>query len=143
MTGTLGTDKYGPEGWDIVIETLEVAGLRFHIDNVTQWVDAVSKSERKTLPYGLELSPEPENPHDPNAIRIIGCAMVKPMFGKAEMQRWHIGYVDAEHAEIINRDYLGKTPLAAILNEIYIDDENIIEVEFDIACDPSGTYRRK
>jgi hypothetical protein len=50
---------------------------------------AAREAEAKGLIYGVELEHRPDNPHDPNAIAVIGIAERKGWF-KRTVDRWHI-----------------------------------------------------
>lgn len=70
----------------------------------------------------IEVEREPENPHDTNAIRV---------FGVIESRRLPLGYVPAETAARIAREYPPAMPLAARLSRIR-DDARLIGIDIDV-----------
>ena len=84
-----------------------------------QFAQAARRAEAKGLVYGVELEHRPDNPHDANAIAVIGVAERSGWF-RRRVDRWHIGYLDREIAAEIVGDLVSKrTPVAAELYSIY------------------------
>ena len=99
---------------------------------------AVRTAEQKGWHYGVRLEPEPSNPHDPNAIKVIGHALVMPPSGAAAERSWHIGYVPREIAEELVEDLFSKNhPCAAELYGVYVDHD-FIRIEFFVLV-PKGS----
>lgn len=138
MGRKFGTERYRPRG-DWVQTTLAqpVVGIPHRRRQASAFASAVARAEAKGWPYGVTVEPEPTNPHDPNAIRVIGMATVKPWFRAPRERHWHIGYVAREMAEEIQRDLLAKgVPIEAELYSIY-RDRNFLEVKV-ILLAPKG-----
>lgn len=116
-----GANKYRPEGqWVQNTPLLEVAGIRHHKSAALAFANAVESAERAKRQYGLRLEPEPHNPRDHNAIRVLGHAYVKPLFGPSREQTWHVGYVDHQTAAELGEDLISiNHPYAAELSFIY------------------------
>jgi hypothetical protein len=77
-----------PEGMSIFFADEEVAGVQHRLSNVRAFASGRH--------HALRLEREPNNPHDPNAIKVIGIYK-----GWFFTHRVHIGYVPAEIAEEI------------------------------------------
>lgn len=108
-----------PDGFQIFEERLEVAGISHRKADAVAFV-------RRGKDIWLELSPEPNNPYDRNAIRVIGCA--KGFFGT---KRYFIGYVPAKVASaIVHHDYVRK--IQPRLLKTWIGDTGYVEVLFQI-----------
>ena len=76
-----------PEGMRILFDT-EVAGIQHRLENA-----AIFAGGRN---HELRLEPEPRNPHDPNAIKVIGVYA-----GWFFTHAVHFGYVPADEAQTI------------------------------------------
>ena len=83
--------------------------------------------------YGLLLELEPDNPHDPNAIKVLG---------KALGQSWHIGYLDRATAAEINRDLVAAgIPIAAELYDLTVEEIGETEVRLTVLAPPGHSLR--
>lgn len=124
-----------PGDWVQTTMMVRLAGGNHRISNVLAFTNAVIRTEKSGQEYGLTLRPEPSNPHDRNAIAVYGVALG---------EKWHIGYLDVDTAEEINRDLLGKNiPIAAELYEIWIGDNDGIDVKLIVLAPPgNGTKAR-
>jgi len=76
-------------------------------------------------PY-LEFEQEPQNPHDPNAIKVMGKA--KGLFGT---KAYFLGYVPAELAkQIIEGGYYNR--VSPRIRYLRISAEGWLDLEFDL-----------
>jgi hypothetical protein len=107
-----------PEGFQIFEERLEVAGI-------SHWKqDAAAFVRGKHL--WLELERDAANPHDKNAIRVIGCSK-----GLFSTKRYFIGYVPAHVAEaIVEGRYFER--VRPKLLKTWLGDTGYVEVLFQI-----------
>lgn len=88
MGRKFGTDRHRPPGeWVQATMTEEVAGIVHRKGACRSWASAVARAESAKLPYGIDLEPEPSNPHDANAIRVIGHATTRGFFGGLKQHR--------------------------------------------------------
>jgi len=116
-----------PDGFQIFEERLEVAGI------VHRRADAAAFVSRGKDIW-LELSPEPNNAHDRNAIRVIGCA--KGFFGT---KRYFLGYVPAPVASAIAQgDYVRR--IQPRLLKAWIGDTGYVEILFQILGPKGDRY---
>lgn len=98
-TRAFGKDRHRPSGeWIQTTPLLAVAGSHFRREDVQAYAKAVLAAEKKQLHYGLEVVRDGDNPHDRNAVKVIGRVTVKSLFREPKTQRWHIGYVPADIA---------------------------------------------
>ena len=117
---------------------LDVMGVQHRKADALAFARATQTAEQKGWAYGVRLQPEPSNPHDSNAIKVIGHAMVKRFFADPAERSWHIGYVPRETAEEVNEDLISKNhPYAAELYGIYLG-KDFIDIEFFILV-PKGS----
>lgn len=129
-TGRFGKDRYQPEGqWVQTTIMLKVAGVQHRKDNAGEFARAVHVAEASGARYGLSLSPEPGNPHDPNAIKV---------FGVVGSKSWHIGYLDRDTAAEVTQDLISKgVPIAAELYEVWVGEEGYVDFKMLVLA-PSG-----
>lgn len=109
-----------PEGMSLFFADEEVAGVQHRLPNLRAFA--------KGRNHALRLEREPNNRHDPNAIKVIG--IYKGLFFT---HRVHIGYVPAEIAEEIAEQNLFSQILPLLKNIWwggYVRD--FIVVRFDI-----------
>jgi hypothetical protein len=77
-----------PDGYGYFDKYSPVAGCNHYREDAAAFVASGSRQ--------IELDREPDNPHDGNAIRVLGCTK-----GILFTKRRHIGCIRAETAEII------------------------------------------
>ena len=123
--GRFGQDKYQPKGdWAYATGMLEVAGAFFRKENVLKFAKAVFESESSNNKYGIKLVSDPLNPHDENAIKIMGYAERKGFLGSLNQQHWHIGFVNRDTAKYLTEKFVSRgVEINAELNSLYFDDD--------------------
>lgn len=116
-----GVDRHRPAGqWVQNTPLLEVAAVQNRKAAALAFARAAENAERRQWPYGLRFALEPTNQEDPNAIKVIGFAMAKPMFGATKEHVFDIGYIDRETAAEVHEDLVAvEHPFAAELSFIY------------------------
>lgn len=136
-----GTDRHSPPGeWVGASMAEKVAGIVHRKGAVRSWASAVARAEIAKLPYGIDLEPEPRNPHDRNAIRVVGHATTRGFFGGLKQQRQFIGYLPAWLAQEINEDLIAQgLPVAGELYSIYRDGD-YIDVNIIVLGPPGHSY---
>jgi len=92
---------------------LGIAGIKHRINEVTDFLTAAFSAEESSSPYGILLEPEPSNPHDPNAIKVMGW-IEKPT------NPIQLGYLYREDIAQIAKEFPPGTPLAAALWRVYM-----------------------
>ena len=124
--GRFAENKHRDEGdWSYATGMLEVVGTFYREQNFISFANAAAAAEKNNNLYGLRLVPEPNNHVDKNAIKVIGFIKKKGLFGGLLKRNWHIGYVDAITAKVINKNYLShNVNIIAELNSIYSDGRN-------------------
>jgi hypothetical protein len=136
------TDRHQPTGtWVKATARVKVAGIHHRKRDVGIWVQAARLAERDGRYYGIELLPEPANPHDPNAIKVVGLA---DLDGKR--LAWHIGYLPRYVAKDISTDLLAcDVPIAGELWSIYEGTDNFVDVNVIVLAPPghSESARRR
>lgn len=104
-----GRHRHRPLGkWVQATTAIDVVGTEHRLRNARRFAAAVAKAERREQPYGARLKLEPDNPHDRNAIAVLGWVRVKPFLRSARIAEWHIGYLPRDlaatlHAEMISQ----------------------------------------
>ena len=115
----------------------EVWGVHHRKENARAFCHAVKAAEKAGREYGIALAPQPDNPHDPNAIGVLGQCMVKLWFRAPQLREWHIGYVQRDLAKELNNEFLSKDiTIASELYEIF-EQGDFFEIKF-IVLAPSG-----
>lgn len=107
-----------PDGFQILEERLEVAGVSFQKEDAAAFASATGG--------WLELERDLGNKHDRNAIKVIGCN--KGFFGT---KRRFIGYVPKEVSQaIVEGGYLGQ--IRPRLLKTYVGDRGFVEILFQV-----------
>lgn len=116
-----GQDRHQPDGvWVQATHLTEVVGIQYRKKAGLEFCDAVKASEKKGAPYGLMLERQPNNPHDANAIAVIGVATVFPWIGKPKQKEWHIGFVPKEIAADVVPHLIDQSiPVGVEMHSIY------------------------
>lgn len=102
---------------------VEVAGLHIRRADAMLYVAGAVEADEAGEPHGLNLEREPDNPHDPNAIRVIGW------WGSS---RTFLGYVPKEYAECYARIADSGGRILAVPKRAYQGHDDFIEVRFVI-----------
>lgn len=103
-------------GVQIYAERLAVAGIARRKSAAIRFV--------KGSEHRLELEPEPSNPHDRNAVRVVGCSR-----GLFRHRRTFLGYVPRGAARIVAE---GAFEVEPRLLKTYLGDKGFVEVEFQL-----------
>jgi hypothetical protein len=111
-------DQPIPSGYRLFADRLEVVGITHHRTDAEKFI----RSKRKWL----ELHREPENPHDPNAIAVLGCT--QGLFG---VHRRPLGHVPRETAKAM-LDAKADGIIRPRLLKTYIGDSGFLEILFQI-----------
>jgi hypothetical protein len=107
-----------PKGYWIFSADEEVAGIHFRKDHALRFAHASDQQ--------LMAEREPNNPHDPNAIKIVGW------FLEGEtIEQVHLGYVPAELAASIVEAGLDRDCQARLKN-IWVSDTDFVIIRFDV-----------
>ncbi len=116
-------DYDAPPDTEIFEYEVDVSGVRDRVGPVVAFI--------RGKKHRIEWEREPQNPHDQNAIKIIG--VTKSLFGS---KRRHVGYVPAEiAAKIAAGRWLGE--LTPRLRYMQISEGGYGRITFDIVG-PSG-----
>jgi hypothetical protein len=109
-----------PDGMRILFGDEEVAVISYHIANARAFAEGAAQA--------LALEPEPNNPHDPNAIKVMSIYTRQLL-----EHRVHIGYVCEDVAGMLAKGAWNQTILPRLGNIWwggYVRD--YIVVRFDI-----------
>lgn len=138
-----GQHRYRPEGdWVQTTYLEKVAGVQFQKSAALSFCKAVRRAEGEDDPYGILLEPDPTNPHDRFAIRVIGFANVSGWLGK-KVKTWHVGYVESETAKEIHEDILSVgVEISAELHSIYQSEAGFVDINYLILA-PKGYSVKK
>lgn len=105
-----------PKGFQIADSRLSVSGIHYRKDDALRF----SRGAGQTL----ELEREASNPHDPNAVKVIGVSLGARNF---------IGYIPKDTAEQIVGGGLFEI-VRPRLDRIYVSGNGFIDVQFQIIC---------
>lgn len=131
-----------PDGkWVQTTLAESVVGVHHRKADAVAFARAVRKSEAKGLQYGVQLEHRPDNPHDANAIAVIGVAEQKGWFGRSVGQ-WHIGYLDADLAAEIVSDLVSRgIPVASQLYSIYEGKDGFLDFKVIVLAPPGNSTK--
>lgn len=104
-------DTPRPRGAWKIWARASVAGTRHHATAVERFLARCRHAEPTRV--GLDLQPDPDNPHDPNAIRV---------YGYVDGARFHLGYVPAKLAAELAAQAPSDMPILAHLRRVFRGD---------------------
>lgn len=115
-------DRRRPPGaWRQFQMADRVIGMRHRRMDAVTFLNGMVSAEEAKQDWGIELEREPENPRDPNAIKVIGrwTETKKRWFRAPEtaVRRLHIGYVDGDMAAAL-AEFGPSLPIAAEVYEV-------------------------
>ncbi len=118
-----------------------VVGVHHRKSDAAAFARAAHECERKGLIYGVELEHRPDNPHDKNAIAVIGVAEQKGWL-RRKSRKWHIGYLDrGTAAEIVNDLVLKSVSVAAELYAIYEGNDGFLDFKVIVLAPPGHSTK--
>jgi hypothetical protein len=140
-----GRDQQRPPGdWSRASGYLEAVGVHHRLTAARQFASAVRDAERQKRLYGVLLRPEPSNPHDKNAIQLIGYCEVPRIFGSPIHKEWHIGYVDRDTAAELNSSFVSKdVKIAGELYGIYVGRDGFIDINYFALAESEAVRKAK
>jgi hypothetical protein len=97
--------------WRISLQQVKVAGVHYRADAVRRFareIDAAVSRGNEDFHFEIRLEREPDNPHDHNAIRVIGVTESRP-------EGVHLGYLPRE----IAKQLVGVDPIGAAATRYY------------------------
>lgn len=113
-------DTPRPRGaWKVWART-SVAGIRHHATAVKRFLARCRHAEPTRV--GLDLQPDAENPHDPNAIRV---------YGYVDGTRFHLGYLPAQLAGELAAQAPPDMPISAHLQRVFRGD-HVTDIVFHV-----------
>jgi hypothetical protein len=114
--------------WKRSSELLSAKGIQYRRSDALKFAKLALVSHKEYRPFGLLIDPEPSNPDDENALKVMGWCGNKTI---------HIGYVDRVEASRQSERYPGAR-LAAEFYSLYLSASDFIDVRFFL-CVPDGT----
>jgi hypothetical protein len=137
-------DRHMPEGkWVQTMLAENIVGVHHRKADATTFARAARRAEAKGLQYGVPLEHRPDNPHDANAIAVIGVAEQKGWFTR-RIGHWHIGYLDRDVAAEIINDLVSKgIAVAAELYSIYEGDDGFLDFKVIVLAQPGYSTKAR
>ena len=102
------------KGYQLLIKRLQVAGIQYRLENAFAFYHSGSEE--------LELIPDPENPHDKHAIKIVGIHQDNKFF---------LGFLPKDAALLLSKTGLINCAYAR-LAEISVNGKHTIDIKFSI-----------
>lgn len=135
-------DRHRPAGdWTNFTNMVSVVGVQHRRDSAAAFASAARKAERSGLIYGVNLQFEPNNPHDPNALAVIGAADRKRLFGGIQAQEWKIGYLPREvAAEVCDQLIRPGLSVGIELYSIYEGREGFVDFKIIVLAPPGHSH---
>lgn len=110
--------------WRRITPLLTVQGVQFRRAEAIAFAKTALKLHAQRGQFGLLIEPEPENPHDTNALRIVG-------WGRGVSR--HIGYVEAPEASRVAVRHPGAM-LAAEFYSLYLSAGGYIDIRYFLSA---------
>ena len=145
MPRKFGQDRHKPPGeWVQTTMVEDVVGIPYRRGAARAFAKAVAKAERVGLAYGLRLEPEPENPVDPRRpLKWSGSPERRRWFSGAQIQQWHVGYLDAELAAELHEHLLSQgVEIAGELYSVYVAGR-YIDIKLIVLAPPGHSHRAR
>lgn len=136
-SGQICQARHKPAGtWVAATLVTEVVGLHHRRNEAEAFVKEAHRADQKGTKYGVRLEPEPGNPHDKNAVKVLGEV--------SDRGEWHIGYLSRDVAADLSRDLLASdTPIAGELYKIYVSTNGFIEVKVIVLAPPGNSEKAR
>ncbi|WP_029583561.1 HIRAN domain-containing protein [Bradyrhizobium sp. URHD0069] len=133
-----------PDGkWVQTTLAESIVGVHHRKANAIAFARAARRAEVKGLVYGVQLEHRPDNPHDTNAIAVIGVAEQKGWFSRS-IGQWHIGYLDRDVAAEITSDLVSKgIAVAAELYSIYEGKDGFLDFKVIVLAPPGNSTKAR
>jgi hypothetical protein len=137
-----GTDRHRPQGdWVGFTNATSIVGVSMRRKEAAAFADAVSEAERHRLIYGVNLQYEPNNPHDPNALAVIGTAECRGFFGGSKTREWKIGYLPREiAAEVVGELIKPGLPVGIELFSVYRGSGGYVDFKVIVLGPPGHSH---
>ena len=110
--------------WKRITPLLAVQGVHYRRESALSFARTVLRNHPLGRAFGLIIEPEPHNPIDPNALKVIGWGA---------NTRNHIGYVEAIEAADANQRFPG-VQLAAEFYSVYIGTDGFIDIRYFLSA---------
>jgi len=114
------------EGWKNYNGSFEVAGVHHRRNDAVDFIRGAIEADNNGWENGVELVRDRNNPHDPNAIKVVGSYQKKAGFFGRKLKNIEqfIGYVPAGiAAELSDR------PVQARLISGHISDNGVVYIK--------------
>jgi hypothetical protein len=111
-----------PSGWKTAESEIDVAGIQYRRAEAEAFVRGHDQA--------IRLEPEPKNPRDRNAIKVIGVYAKRAGGAKQET---HIGYIPSEMAATLHDAGL-TARVRGQLQNVYEGDNGYLGVRLDLLC---------
>ena len=107
-----------PEGaWRQLPPMFEIAGIHYRIADAERFVRAAKRCEEKGWSYWLDVVREPDNPHDSNAIAVMGVWTHRTqLLRRMKAESVQLGYIPREMAAEVPRT----VPIAIEPSDFYM-----------------------
>ena len=106
-----------------------VAGIAHRRDAALRFARAAMKCEKANRHYGVVGLRDLDNPHDSNAIRVIGQWVERGWFGGEKTRHVHVGYVPADVAATIVEAYGTARNPDFSLYSVYLGDDGFVDIK--------------
>lgn len=113
----------------LVSTAFDVEGIGYRREAAQRFARAAMKCEAANRYYGVVATREPNNPHDTNAIMVIGNWVQRGWFGGEKTRTVHVGYVPADLAKDIVEAYGPTRDPELSLYEIYLGAGGFVNIK--------------
>ena len=106
----------------------DVVGVAQRRDAALRFARATIKCEKTNQSYGVVGVRELGNPHDSNAIMVMGQWVERGWFGGERASRAHVGYVPADVAAELVKAYGTDRNPDLSLYSVYLSDDGYVDI---------------
>jgi hypothetical protein len=109
-----------PGEWDIVFEDVSIVGERYRMAECAEFIAGLRRSFETGSSFGVDLERDPQNEHDPLAVRVLGYWLEKKLFSSTRHVR-HIGYLPKGLAYKLSLEVDAHATISAELVAVEVD----------------------
>lgn len=117
---------------EVLYEEVETRGVDYRLESLLAFAKGLKRALETEQPFGIRIVHEPDNEHDPHAMKVVGWWRSRAFLRDKECEE-HLGYLPARMAFACRHRHAGKTVKARLVDLTLDIDEP--EVLIDVLCE--------